>query len=151
VPILIYFDTNVLCRPFDDQTSRRIRRETEAFQRILEKIEVNEAAFITSEILVFEIQRITLPAKRAKVTVYLRLAQRYQVATEETFTVANELIRSFRLSPRDALHAASALIGEAQYFLSCDDGVTKRFKTTPLSAKNSGVWHPEDFIAKTGW
>jgi predicted nucleic acid-binding protein len=77
----------------------------------LEKIEVNEAAFITSEILVFEIQRITLPAKRAKVTVYLRLAQRYQVATEETFTVANELIRSFRLSPRDALHAASALIG----------------------------------------
>lgn len=61
--ILLYFDTNVLCRPFDDQTVRRIRRETEAFERILENIEAKKAAFITSEILVFEVQRIILPAK----------------------------------------------------------------------------------------
>ena len=157
MPILLYFDTNLLCRPFDDQRSRRIRRETEAFQRILEKIEVNEAAFITSEILVFEIQRIISPAKRAKVAVYLSLAQAYQVATEETFAVATEISRDFRLSPRDALHAASAVIGEAQYFLSCDDGVTKRFKRTPLSVsignehRSLEVMNPEDFIAKTGW
>ena len=56
--ILPYFDTNVLCRPFDDQTIKRIQRETEAFERILEKIRAKEAAFITSDILVFEIQRI---------------------------------------------------------------------------------------------
>ena len=67
--ILLYFDTNVLCRPFDDQTIRRIRRETEAFERILEKIRAKEAAFITSDILVFEIQRIISPAKRAKVSI----------------------------------------------------------------------------------
>ena len=131
--ILLYFDTNVLCRPFDDQTTRRIRSETEAFERILEKIRVKEAGFITSEILLFEIQRIISPAKRAKVSVYLRLAQGYHVATEETLTVANEVMRSFRLSPRDALHVASALLAEAPYFLSCDDGVTKKFKRTPLS------------------
>jgi hypothetical protein len=58
VAILLYFDTNVLCRPFDDQTIKRIQRETEAFERILEKIRAKEAAFITSDILVFEIQRI---------------------------------------------------------------------------------------------
>jgi predicted nucleic acid-binding protein len=131
VAILLYFDT--LCRPFDDQTIRRIRRETEAFERILEKIRAKEAGFITSDILVFEIQRIVSPAKRAKVTIYLRFRQGYHAATTETLTVANEIIRNFKLSPRDAPHAASALLGEAQYFLSCDDGVTKRFKTTPLS------------------
>jgi predicted nucleic acid-binding protein len=157
VAILLYFDTNVLCRPFDDQKIKRIQRETEAFERILEKIRAKEAAFITSDILVFEIQKIISPAKRAKVSIYLRLRQGYHVATMETLTVANEIIRNFKLSPRDALHAASALLGEAQYFLSCDDGVTKRFKTTPLSVniqnehRTVEVMNPEDFIAKIGW
>ena len=59
--ILLYFDTNVLRRPFEDQTIRRIRRETEALERILEKTQSKEAAFITSDILVFEIQRIVSP------------------------------------------------------------------------------------------
>jgi predicted nucleic acid-binding protein len=157
VAILLYFDTNVLCRPFDDQTVRRIRRETEAFERILERIRAKEVAFITSDILVFEIQRIISPTKRAKVSIYLRLRQGYQAATTETLTIANEIIRNFKLSARDALHAASALLGEVQYFLSCDDDVTKRFKAAPLSVniqsehRTVEVMNPEDFIAKMGW
>jgi len=157
VAILLYFDTKVLCRPFDDQTIRRIRTETEAFERILEKIRTREATFITSDILVFEIQSIISPAKRAKVSIYLRFRQGHHAATPETLTIANEIIRNFRLSPRDAFHAASALLGEAQYFLSCDDGVTKRFKTTLLSVNIRNklctleVMNPEDFITKVGW
>jgi len=99
--------------PSNDQTIKRIQRETEAFERILEKIRAKEAAFITSDILVFEIQRIISPAKRANVSIYLRLRQGYHVAT---MTVANEIIRNFKLSPRDALHAASALLGGGPVF-----------------------------------
>jgi predicted nucleic acid-binding protein len=72
-------------------------------------------------------------------------------------TIANEIIRNFKLSPRDALHAASALLGEARHFLSCDDGVTRRFKKIPLSVniqnqhRTLEVMNPEDFIAKIGW
>ncbi|MBI4528425.1 MAG: PIN domain-containing protein [Deltaproteobacteria bacterium] len=155
--IVLYFDTNVLCRPFDDQMVRRIRRETEAFERILEKIEAKEAAFISSEILVFEVQRIILAAKRAKVSIYLGLHQGYQSTTSETLAVANEIIRNFKLAPRDALHAASAALGKAQYFLSCDDGITRRFKTRPLSV-NIGTEHrilevmnPAVFVANMEW
>jgi len=157
VAILLYFDTNVLCRPFDDQTMRRIRRETEAFERILEMIRNNEAAFITSEILVFEIQRIISAAKRAKVSSYLHLSQRSHITTAETLAVANQIIGIFKLQPRDALHAASALLEEVQYFLSCDDDVTRRFKKRLLSVsieeKDRGlaVMSPEDFIKKIGW
>jgi len=157
VAILLYFDTNVLCRPFDDQTVRRIRRETEAFERVLENIEARKAAFITSEILVFEVQRIILPAKRAKVSIYLGLHQGYHATTSESLTVANEIIRNFKLAPRDALHAASAVLGNAQYFLSCDDGITRRFKTKPLSvnignqARTLEVVNPTVFVAKMGW
>lgn len=155
--ILLYFDTNVLCRPFDDQMVRRIRRETEAFECILEKIEAKEAAFITSEILVFEVQRIIAPDKRAKVSSYLGLHQGYHAITSETLAVANEIVRNFKLAPRDALHAASAALGKAQYFLSCDDGITRRFKTRPLSVnigrehRTLEVMNPAVFVAKIRW
>ena len=155
--ILLYFDTNVLCRPFDDQTVRRIRRETEALERILERIEAKEAAFISSEILLFELQRIISPAKRAKVSIYFGLHQGYHAITSQTLAVANEIIRNFKLAPRDALHAASAALGNAQYFLSCDDGITRRFKTRPLSVnigtehRTLAVMNPAAFVAKIGW
>jgi len=73
------------------------------------------------------------------------------------YRLQNEIIRNFKLSPRDALRAASALLGDAQYFLSCDDGVTKRFKTTPLSVNIQNehrileVMNPEDFVTRMGW
>lgn len=155
--VLLYFDTNVLCRPFDDQTTRRIRRETEAFERILEKIRAEEAAFFVSEILVFEIQRIISPPKRIKASAYLNLAKAYQDTTEETLAVANEIMKEFRLQPRDALHAASALLGDAAYFLSCDDGVTKRFQRKSLSVtvanenRTVEVMNPEQFVMRIGW
>ena len=155
--ILLYFDTNVLCRPFDDQTTRRIRRETQAFERILEKIRAGEAVFFVSEILVFEVQRIISPPKRAKASVYLHLAKAYQATTEEALAVANEIVKKFKLQPRDALHAASALLGEAHYFLSCDDGVTKRFQRKSLSVivgnenRIVEVMNPEQFVARIGW
>jgi predicted nucleic acid-binding protein len=157
VAILLYFDTNILCRPFDDQRIRRIRRETEAFERILEKIRDNEAAFVTSEILVFEIQRIISPTKRAKASGYLHLSKGYHIIKEETFALANEIMGKFNLQPRDALHAASALLEEAHYFLSCDDGITKRFKKRPLSVsirkseRTLEVMNPVEFLKKMGW
>jgi len=157
VAILLYFDTNVLCRPFDDQTIRRIRWEAEAFERILEKIRSNEAAFVASEILVFEIQRIISPAKRAKASGYLHMSRGYHVTKDETLSLADQIMRKFKLDPRDALHAASALLEKAQCFLSCDDGVTKRFKKKPLSVSIQNnervleIMNPVDFTQKTGW
>lgn len=110
-----------------------------------------------SEILVFEIDRILSPAKKAKVTSYLPLASDYHTLTEETFELAEEIQSEFKLDPRDALHVASALFEGSEYFLSCDDGVTKRFRKRTLSVTIRGrnyvleVLNPEDFISKTGW
>ncbi len=157
MPTHLYLDTNVLCRPFDNQRIRRIRRETEAFERIAEKIRDNEAVLVISEILLFEIQRILSSEKRAKVVSYLPLGRAYHTLTEETFSLAEEIVSKFRLDPRDALHVASALLEGADYFLSCDDGVTKRFRKQLLSVTIRGqnqslaVMNPEDFLKKIGW
>lgn len=155
--IRLYLDTNFLCRPFDDQTLRRVRRETEAFERILEKIRDKDATLVTSEILVFEIQRIISPAKKAKASGYLPLARVHHALTEETFFLAGEIMSKFSLEPRDALHVASALLEAAEYFLSCDDGVTRGFRKEALSVRIKGqnrsleVMNPEDFLKKIGW
>jgi len=81
-----------------------------------EKIEAREAAFISSEILIFEVQRIISPPKRAKVSIYLGLHQDYYATTSETLAVANEIIWNYKLAPRDALHAASVALGECSIF-----------------------------------
>ncbi|MBI2089949.1 MAG: PIN domain-containing protein [Deltaproteobacteria bacterium] len=155
--IRLYLDTNVLCRPFDDQTIRRIRRETEAFERILEKIRDRAATLVASEILVFEIQRIVSASKKAKASGYLPLARGYHLLSEDTYVLAEEMMSRFRLEPRDALHVASALLGDTEYFLSCDDGITKRFRRESLSVRigeqfrSLKVLNPEEFVKKMRW
>jgi len=153
----LYLDTNVLCRPFDDQTIGRIRRETEAFERILDKISQDEVALVVSEILVFELRGIVSPDKRAKASGYLYLAKDHHDMTEETLSLARRVVEKFKLQPRDALHMASALLAESSYFLTCDDGITKRFKKRPLSAsigiqrRTLRVLNPVDFIGEMQW
>ena len=157
MPIQLYLDTNVFCRPFDDQAIGRIRRETEAFERILEKIKEDEAAFIISEILAFEMQRIIAPGKRAKALGYFHLAKGYHTIGQQTLSVAAEIMERFKLQPRDALHAASALLEGSEYFLTCDDGVTKRFKKRSLSAtirhqyRFLKIRNPVEFAKEMRW
>jgi predicted nucleic acid-binding protein len=84
------------------------------------------------------------------------LHQDYHAATSETLAAADEIIQNFKLAPRDALHAASAALGNAQYFLSCDDGISRRFKTKALSvnigteARMLEVMNPIVFVTKMG-
>ncbi len=153
----MYLDTNVIYRPFDDQTIVRIRKETEAFERILGKIRDKDATLVTSEILLFEIHRIIAPTKKAKAAGYLPLGRVYHTLNEDSFLLAEEILAKFKLDPRDALHIASALLESAEYFLSCDDGVTRRFRKETLSvtirdrSRSLEVLNPEDFVKKIGW
>jgi predicted nucleic acid-binding protein len=157
VTIRLYLDTNVLCRPFDDQSIARIRKETEAFGHILERITKNDAVYFTSDILIFEIQKIISPAKKAKVLAYLDVSRGFQATSEKSLVLADEIMRKFKLKPRDALHASSGLLGGAQYFLSCDDGVTRTFRRKPLSlvvennVRSLEIMNPESFVEKMRW
>jgi predicted nucleic acid-binding protein len=157
VAIRLYLDTNVFCRPFDNQAAMRIREETEAFALILKKIKENEASFVTSDLVLFELRRIISVEKRAKASVYLPLGSRHRSLDDESLQLAREIVANFKVAPRDSLHLAGALLMEAQYFLTCDDGVTKRFKNKPLSVKIKSaprsiyVMNPVDFVQVIGW
>jgi len=53
----VYLDVCCLCRPFDDQTSHRIRVETEAVIAILKRC-MTDWELIGSEVIEFEIAEI---------------------------------------------------------------------------------------------
>jgi predicted nucleic acid-binding protein len=124
--LLVYLDTNVYCRPFDDQSQERIRREATAFVELIELVQEGELDFLNSEILEFEIGRIGDRERLARVQSYLNLCLVQLKGSEEQLELAKELERECNLKGRDALHIAAACLGRATYCVTCDDFVLKR-------------------------
>jgi predicted nucleic acid-binding protein len=46
---LVYLDTNVYCRPMDDQGNSRIHQEAEAFLQIADKAERGKTEIVSSD------------------------------------------------------------------------------------------------------
>jgi hypothetical protein len=70
-PTLIYLDTNVYSRPFDDQRQSDIQEEANAFVEIIAEVEAKRLSLLGSDILRFEVHNILGEEKRAKVKDYL--------------------------------------------------------------------------------
>jgi hypothetical protein len=64
--------------------------------------------------------------KRAKVESYLDLFSEHVKSSEEILNLGRQFERECYLRARDALHVASAVFGNARYFLSCDQKVTQK-------------------------
>ena len=126
--MIIYLDTNVYCRPFDNQAQDRIREETDAFEVILEGIRNGRFITRTSDVLQYEITKILSPLKRTEVERYLALSKKRVEEKEEILKLGIVIRDRCGIKDRDALHLASAIAGGATYFLTCDDEVTSATK-----------------------
>jgi hypothetical protein len=76
-PTLIYLDTNVYARPFDDQTQPAIREEANAFLAIITAVKDGKLELLGSDILAFEVARILSEDKRTKVEKALSLCAQH--------------------------------------------------------------------------
>ena len=133
--MIIYLDTNVYCRPFDNQTQDRIREETDAFEVILEGIRNGRFTTLTSDVLQYEIKKILSPLKRTDVERYLALSKKRVEEKEEILKLGIVIRDRCGIKDRDALHLASAIVGGATYFLTCDDEVTSATKGAGCTEK----------------
>lgn len=122
---LIYLDTNVYSRPFDDQTQADIQAEANAFLEIIAEVQAKKLALLGSDILGFEVHNILSEEKRAKVKDYLGMCNQHIESSEEMVNLGKEIQNNCHIRARDALHIASAIIGQARYFLSGDKKVTE--------------------------
>ena len=122
---LIYLDTNVYSRPFDDQTPADIQEEANAFLEIIREVQAKKLTLLGSDILDFEVHNILSEEKRAKVKDYLGMCNQHIESSEEVVNLGKRIQSDCHIRARDALHIASAIIGQARYFLSCDKKVTE--------------------------
>ncbi len=123
-PTLIYLDTNAYARPFDDQTQSRILAETDALLTIIEAIKAGTLRLLSSDILLFEVHNIFDTEKRTKVLQYLNLCTEHVEQSDDMLQLGKQIQQQCHTRARDALHVASAIVGQARYCLSCDKTVT---------------------------
>ena len=124
-PTLIYLDTNVYARPFDNQTQPVIQAEANAFLAIINAVKAARLVLLSSDILAFEVAQILSEDKREKIEEYLLWCGQHIVQSDEVLNFGRSLESRCRIRPRDALHVASAMLGGARYFLSCDRQITE--------------------------
>ena len=122
---LIYLDTNAYSRPFDDQTQTDIQAEANAFLEIIAEVKNGKLLLLGSDILNFEVHNVLDEEKRIKIEDYLSLCHKQIESSENLLNLGKQIQNDCRLRARDALHIASAIIGQARYFLSCDKKVTE--------------------------
>jgi predicted nucleic acid-binding protein len=121
----IYLDTNIYCRPLDNQKDKRIRAETEAILTILDTTTNLSTVIVSSDYVKFELKRIFGELKRKNVSGFEEVLCQVNVSSSKKLTIlAKNYMSECNLSALDALHAAAACIGKADYLLTCDEGIT---------------------------
>lgn len=139
----VYLDASVYNRPHDDQSQPRIFLESQAFAVILQMIEAREVDLVSSSVLEYENSRNPFPIRRRWVSRCLSMATRHQLVNDAIRARAEEL-KTQGVDTIDALHVASAEGAKCEYFVTCDDRVTRRYRG---SCK---VVSPVDFLVQVG-
>ncbi len=138
----IYLDLCCFNRPYDDQMQARIRLETEAKVLIQQKIEAAECELIWSAALDFECTNNPFDERRHAIMQWRRLAVCMVMSNAEVTVKAHQLVEQ-GLGVYDAFHAASAIAGKADVFVTTDDRLLKRLR----KIENLFVMFPGEALA----
>lgn len=130
--MLIYLDNCSLQRPLDSKSNPRIHLESEAVLKILDLLEPGIVQLVSSEILLLEIERNPEELQRTYALIVLSMAA-IHVATEPEVQELATRFDQQGLRPADALHLASAVHGQADFFCTCDDKLLRRARRVDTS------------------
>jgi predicted nucleic acid-binding protein len=139
----IYLDCCSLQRLFDDKSQPRIAVEAEAVLVILSLCESGRLKLVSSDALLFEINRIPDQDRKDDTLAILKLMKEYLELTQKIENLARSMETS-GLKPLDALHLAFASDSKVDYFCTCDDKFLKKGKQ--LSGLNTKVVSPTELI-----
>ncbi len=101
--------------------------EAEAILGALALCEAGQVELISSDTLLFELGRNPHPVRREYAGKVLAKAFIF-VATDDDVVKRTRTFQAEGMKPLDALHLASAVIANADYFCTCDDRFLKRAK-----------------------
>ena len=121
----IYLDNCSIQRPLDDRSQLRIAVESEIILNVLSLIEAKKIDLLTSEILLYEANKISnIFLKEFTLKVLSKRAE--FVELDDTIENRSKAFINSGIKPIDALHLASAEKMEADFFCTCDDNFLKK-------------------------
>jgi len=101
--------------------------ESKAFFEIANIALRGEIQIISSDYVKFEVEQILDPLKRKDIRGFERtLCSTNITSSRQLIALAREFCSKCGLNSLDALHVSAACIGEANFFLTCDDEVLDR-------------------------
>lgn len=139
----LYLDTSVYNRPFDDQSQPRIWLEALAFSLILESIENGEVDLICSAVVQFETSRNPHELRRRWINSLMDITKE-NIKVDEPIRLRAKQLESAGIKPLDALHVSAAEQAKADYFVTSDDRLIKRYRdlTNPILV----MANPTEFV-----
>ncbi len=144
-------DTNVYCRPLDDQSIDWIRNETEAIVQILDVAARKEVIIIGSNILGKETKNVSDTEKRRAALRIIDLSSEHIIFRRAIEGLARKIL-TCNVNEMDSLHIASSCFGEAEHFLTCDVQILNRKKCIEKIVRKEGynlnVLNPINFTEK---
>lgn len=140
---VIYLDTNIYNRPFDDQAQVRIRLETIAIFSILQRIKNGEFQLLWSFMIDYENSLNPHDDTRQEIAKMSSLAKS-TILPDDNVLKSARVFEAQGVKARDALHLACALQGKSEYFLTCDDKLLRKGIHPELKVIN-----PVRFIEET--
>lgn len=131
-------------RPYDDQTDLKIKLETVACHIIFNRIQNNKFNLAWSFLLEFENELNPYSVRKNEIKIIANMAK-YFIEPSQKILHQSEKIEQARIKGNDAVHLACALIGNCDFFISCDEKLIKRANTLNLGLE---ICDPIDFIKK---
>jgi len=142
-----YLDVCCLNRPFDDQTQDRVHLESEAVLTILRHAEERAWAWISSSVVLYEVNQIPNNDRKQRI---LKLCDQASgiIRLDEKIYELSETLKKIGFKSYDALHLACAHQAKVEVFLSTDDRLVKKaHKNTKIL--NMKIDNPLNWLQKT--
>lgn len=112
-------------RPLDSQSDVRVATEAQAVLGVLRLCEAGQLTLVGSDALQFELEQNPHPVRKDYAVGVLSIARTFTATNQQVKTRAREF-SAIGVKPLDALHLASAIEANADFFCTCDDRLLKR-------------------------
>jgi len=140
---LLYLDYNCFQRRFDDPSQVRIQMEALACQEIFNRAEGQTVQLIWSFMHEDETLLCPFPDRQAVAFELSTLCQLRIGPEDAIYTLAQSFSQQGKFSAKYILHVASAVYGQADCFITCDDLLLRQAKKLDLSLS---ILNPVDYI-----
>ena len=137
----LYLDNCCFNRPYDDQKQLKIEIETKAKLSIQELIVSGKIDLIISYILEYENNDNPYEIRKSAIEDFFKYSIQNVIASPELIEIAKDIQKS-GIKAKDALHIASAITANCDYFISTDMRLLK------YSDKRIKLINPVDFIMR---